>query len=64
MLRSSKPSSAHRLTKPLEQSQALSLAHSRQYDQAMGLVVIGGLTIYCSKNHPVARFITLDIFLF
>jgi hypothetical protein len=46
------------------QSQALSPVRSKQYDQAMGLVLIAGLTIYRSKNYLLARFIAKDIFIF
>jgi hypothetical protein len=50
--------------KPLEQSLAPSLARSIQSDQAIGLVLTAGLTIYRSKNYSVARFIAKDIFIF
>ena len=49
---------------PLERSQGSSLARSIRSDQAMGLVLIAGLTIYRSKNYSVARFIAKDIFVF
>jgi hypothetical protein len=49
---------------PLERSQGPSLARSIQSDQAMGLVLTAGLTIYRSKNYSVARFIAKDIFVF
>jgi hypothetical protein len=63
-LDSSRPSSRHRPKKPLVQSQGLSLARSIQSDQAMGLVLTAGLTIYRSKNYLLARFIAKDIFVF